>query len=455
MEELNYQAIVLIYPDGFVEKIPITDLKFHWEYLKEHIKHSKRFASINGDLINDINHFPLDKGLAANGICVLYNWNIREIVEDKTFLNTFHAHFLYYLPSAFQSLKQLLEFLILIRSIDFKYVCLKLFDEQNNKLSFKNLNEQSFFEFVLENKKRLLEKIALLLIYPDGEAEEILRNELEYHMEHFKEQIKISKRFKEYMENRIKTCRNHEHYKAINELTSKGMVEIANMVEDLTVQSLEERKGESELDFQVSLPNRMGSRKQTVILETLLARLDEQNFQFGKYPFNQVEGISRDDYEKYIEENKFLFTNNNIRSQAIILIYPDGEVERILINAEISHTEYLKRHLQNSRRFYELVKNQNLNFDWGIHFHIDQVLLFSGVIVLYNYNVKDIVNDLSFIYNYPVFFDTHLCSEFFSERQKDEFMNIYERYKDLLILNIFNREQGSYLNEEEKESFKL
>lgn len=77
------------------------------------------------------------------------------------------------------------------------------------------------------------------------------------------------------------------------------------------------------------------------------------------------------------------------------------------------------------------------------------------MIVLYNYNVKDIVNDLSFIYNYPVFFDTHLCSEFFSERQKDEFMNIYERYKDLLILNIFNREQGSYLNEEEKESFKL
>ncbi len=450
MEELNYQAIVLIYPDGFVEKIPITHLKFHWEYLKEHIKYSERFASLCGDLINDVNHFPLDKGLAANGICLLYNWNIREIVEEKPLD---HIHFLYYLPSTFHSLKQLLEFLNLSQSISVKYVWVKLFDEQNLELSFKNLNDQSFGKFILKNKKNLLEKLALLFVYPDGEIEEILRNELEFHMEHLKKHYKNSERFRENIESRIQTYCSHEHYKVMNDLTSRGIIEVANMVGDLTHQSLEERKENQELDFNVSLPRRMGSIKQTIFLETLLANISMQNFQFGKYIFNKLEDISLEEYKMYLEENKFLFTNDNIRSQAIILIYPDGEMERILIGTETLYTEYLKRHLKNSRRFSKIVEGQNLNFDWGIHFHIDKVLLSSGVIVLYNYNLKNIVNDASYIYNYPVFFDTYLCSAFFSKRQEDEFMCIYNENKELMILHIFDRTQNKYL--EEIESFKL
>ena len=135
--------------------------------------------------------------------------------------------------------------------------------------------------------------------------------------------------------------------------------------------------------------------------------------------------------------------------QAILLIYPDGEIERILIDTETSHSAYLKKHLKRSKRFYELCKN--LNFDWGIHFHIDQLLLLNGIIVLYNYNVKDIVNDSSFIYNYPVLFDTHLSVPFLSEKQKEEFISIYKIYKDLLVIHVYDREQKQYL----EESFKL
>ena len=194
MEDLCYQSIVLIYPDGIVEKIPITDEQFHWNILKEHIKHSKKFASFCGNLINCGSHYPLiDKTLVQNGVCVIYNWNIREIINDPLFLKHHSAHFFYFLPSSFHSLKQLLEFIKLSQPISLKYVWIKYFSKQSPNLLFQNLNEEKFGEYILENKRKLLEKTAILLLYPDGEIEEIKRNELKTHMEHFKEHFKIPK----------------------------------------------------------------------------------------------------------------------------------------------------------------------------------------------------------------------------------------------------------------------
>lgn len=42
-EKIKDYAIVLIYPDGEIEKIPITTYENHFSYFIEHLKKSEKF----------------------------------------------------------------------------------------------------------------------------------------------------------------------------------------------------------------------------------------------------------------------------------------------------------------------------------------------------------------------------------------------------------------------------
>lgn len=44
MKDLIKQAIVLIYPDGKVDKIPITTFKYHMDYFGQHLQKLKKLA---------------------------------------------------------------------------------------------------------------------------------------------------------------------------------------------------------------------------------------------------------------------------------------------------------------------------------------------------------------------------------------------------------------------------
>lgn len=110
VNDLNKQAIILIYADGQIEKIPIADYYNHIEYLKDHLKESERFANIfDGYDLIIVNNFCAEEFyniLARNGIIVLHNTDVYDIVKNKMTI-TF-PEFWTFMPSNpyFNSLEQ-------------------------------------------------------------------------------------------------------------------------------------------------------------------------------------------------------------------------------------------------------------------------------------------------------------------------------------------------------------
>lgn len=86
MDDLFNKAIVLIYPDGYVDRIPIKrDIDDHVKYFYEYLKVSKRFQSIVKDngFRFDWNHeyiiTPIIKLLTDNGVILIINFAIAYI----------------------------------------------------------------------------------------------------------------------------------------------------------------------------------------------------------------------------------------------------------------------------------------------------------------------------------------------------------------------------------------
>lgn len=111
---------------------------------------------------------------------------------------------------------------------------------------------------------------------------------------------------------------------------------------------------------------------------------------------------------------------------ALIFIYPDGIVEKIPIGKYKLHVEYMKEHLGKSSKFYDLCKE--LDFETYLHGHIDLNLSISGVIVILNLDVEDIVNG-KFIWEskIPNLFAV-LPEHLHSMEQTLALENIYNRY---------------------------
>ncbi len=124
MKELQNYAIILIYPDGVIEKIPITNFEFHIEYYRDHMKKSPRFAKLCRSLALEIDEtisyddYPVDAAtddvrnklldiLGDKGILIIENLNVYDIVYDMDFLKEEQCAFLIYFPEFFLSCEQL------------------------------------------------------------------------------------------------------------------------------------------------------------------------------------------------------------------------------------------------------------------------------------------------------------------------------------------------------------
>ncbi|MDE5539299.1 MAG: hypothetical protein K2J20_02290 [Bacilli bacterium] len=82
MEELMQIAVMLIYPDGTVEKKPISSFEYHAEYLREHMECSSRFEKLCRGLdFGTYLHGHIDSFLAIHGVMALYNLDIMDIVQ--------------------------------------------------------------------------------------------------------------------------------------------------------------------------------------------------------------------------------------------------------------------------------------------------------------------------------------------------------------------------------------
>lgn len=108
MDDLKDYAIILIYPDGVVEKIPITIYSYHILYLQEHINNSKKFKSIVGFFINFINdHFSMSRALANANIIEIANKDMCLKIKNREFYKNHIPEFMVYLPSHLESMDAL------------------------------------------------------------------------------------------------------------------------------------------------------------------------------------------------------------------------------------------------------------------------------------------------------------------------------------------------------------
>lgn len=110
MDNLPIQACVFIYPDGFVETVPITHYPHHLDSLWNWLENIKRFANLcyqhKFKLREYVNYMPIANEIVKDGVLSLYNFNIRELVEDIHMIDYDLPSFFVYIPKTLGSLEQ-------------------------------------------------------------------------------------------------------------------------------------------------------------------------------------------------------------------------------------------------------------------------------------------------------------------------------------------------------------
>jgi len=109
MEKLVDIAIIYIYPDGTVEKIPIKDgWSCHMLYMEEQVKNSLKFRQIIGDyrFISKL-HDEVDERLALNGVVSILNLDLEDIAKGLFDIEIMPI-FWVLVPSLMHSLEQTL-----------------------------------------------------------------------------------------------------------------------------------------------------------------------------------------------------------------------------------------------------------------------------------------------------------------------------------------------------------
>lgn len=111
MKDIVKMAIILIYPDGEVERIPITKETAHINYMIEHRAKSKKFARATKKAsFTDPTHQDVNRELMLNGVITMINYNVLDIVLDPKLLDEFLPNFLIYLPISFGSVEQIMAY---------------------------------------------------------------------------------------------------------------------------------------------------------------------------------------------------------------------------------------------------------------------------------------------------------------------------------------------------------
>ena len=152
MEELKCQAIVLIYPNGEVDKIPVTTFKHHMDYFDPHLQKSEKLAKVREEKRFD---WDILRVCACNDIVVMFSLDIQEIVANPTYLEDNYAFFDIYFPEEFASKEQLTSFLKVTNNYPIWFLIYNQFQKELN--DFKKLEKDEQKEEFIENNRTRLE----------------------------------------------------------------------------------------------------------------------------------------------------------------------------------------------------------------------------------------------------------------------------------------------------------
>lgn len=149
----------------------------------------------------------------------------------------------------------------------------------------------------------------------------------------------------------------------------------------------------------------------------------------------------------------FLFGGDclDLKNIALLIIYEDGYIDYLNIDDEKYHYFYYKKLVESSIRFNDLCGC--CNFNYGIHYHADNILSENKAIILQNYNLKDIVEDYYYSVNNMIKFFVYFPEKFGSLEQIDAYQKIILSNPDINFGKV--KFVKKPLNDEYKYSYKM
>ncbi len=154
MEDLKRTAIIFIYSDGKVDEIPITTYKLHMDYLREHLNVSPRFEDLCGGLNFYTNlHGHIDTHLTLNGVVVIFNLDVSDIVEGFFDLDNKMPSLVVSLPESLSSLKQVEKLEEIYNRYPNKQLLAEIFIKDLD--TYKSISSEEVLHYLNEAKENL------------------------------------------------------------------------------------------------------------------------------------------------------------------------------------------------------------------------------------------------------------------------------------------------------------
>lgn len=148
-EELSKKAIVIVYPDGYIDAIDVNqewDYHYHKAYYDIIKKYSNKIKMYCDEIIlNGEGHKDIDNSLTRNGCAILLNWDMGVILEPEEL-----ATFFVLLPNEYGSVEQIKILKNIINN--YKYKNFKLYLNVYNE-DLKRC-KSTYEDYVLEEMER-------------------------------------------------------------------------------------------------------------------------------------------------------------------------------------------------------------------------------------------------------------------------------------------------------------
>lgn len=152
MEDLMSMALMYIYPDGTVERIPIGEHILHIEYMKENLKKSPKFYQIcrGLDFEKSRTHKHIDTLLSLNGVVIIFNLDLEDIV--KGVFTEYAPELLVAVPDKLHSLEQTLALEGVYESYPKNLIISERFSEEKDE--YVTSAEFDITEYIFEAKEK-------------------------------------------------------------------------------------------------------------------------------------------------------------------------------------------------------------------------------------------------------------------------------------------------------------
>lgn len=125
----------------------------------------------------------------------------------------------------------------------------------------------------------------------------------------------------------------------------------------------------------------------------------------------------------------------DLKYQAIVLIYPDGVIENVLIMKGMeNHIDYYRWLLEHSQKFANIVYHFPNKIDFRDWLTLEKALVEAGLVVIKNLEISYLADDMSFInsrdpFEYVIYLPSNIkkskakisMNKILQENQREEF----------------------------------